>query len=285
MLNLKSLAAAACCLIHQPVTAGDSIFAVDSSWETISGNHNIVEGIAAASDGTVYVTDVLDDELIRLNPDGSETIIDQATGHANGLATGPDGRLYSVCMMEPRVLIWDLTSGKRESIPLPTPGNDLAITADGRLFYTWGKTNAVYELNLSTREAAKVADVENPNGISLNKKGDELLVGRFSSDTVLAFPILSEKGLGASREAFKVKTPKNGKGMIDGMTPFGDGKILASTALGLQILSPDEDPVVLENPTKQRANYVRFVRDAGGKSWIYASYVKSVLRRAARSIP
>lgn len=285
MLDLKSLAAATCCLIIQSASAGESIFAADSEWETVSENHNIVEGIAVTSDGTVHVTDVPDDELIRLNPDGTETVIDQATGHANGLAIGPDGKLYSVCMSEPRVLVWDLTSGRRDSIPLPSPGNDLAITAEGRLFYTWGKSNAVYELNLTTREATKVGDVENANGITLSKKGDELFVGRFSSDTVLAFPILPEKGLGASREAFKVKVPSDGKGLIDGMTPLGDGRILASTALGLQILSPDEEPVILENPTNQRANYVRYVRDARGKSWIYAAFVKSILRRAAKPIP
>jgi sugar lactone lactonase YvrE len=261
--------------------ADDGIFAPGSKWETVSKGHNVAEGIASTKDGTVYITDVPDGELIQINPDGTETVIDKATDRANGLAFGPDGRLYSVCMGKPQALAWDLKTGEREEIELPSPGNDLAITADGRLFYTWGTTNAVYELNLETRVAAKVADLENPNGIALGLDGKELFVGKFFSDAIVAFAILPGKGLGEAKDAYKLKTPENGKGLADGMVPLADGRLLSTTALGLQILSRGGAPESIENPTDQRANYVRFVIGTDGKKWIYAAYVKSVLRRAA----
>lgn len=285
MYRLISLAVATCCLACQHASAAESLFAEGSTWETVSKGHHIVEGIASLGGGTVYVTDVADNELVRIDPDGKETLIDDATDRANGLAFGPGGKLYSVCMSKPAVLVWDLEKGSRERIPLPSPGNDLAITAGGRLFYTWGKTHAVYELNLVTRESSKVADVENPNGITCGMDGRELFVGRFSSDTVLAFPILPGKGLGPAREAYKVKVPEDGKGLIDGMTPLADGKMLVSTALGLQLLVPDAEPVILGNPTHERANYVRLVTDGNKKRWIYAAHVKSIVRRAVRPIP
>jgi gluconolactonase len=265
--------------------ADDSIFATASEWETVSEGHNFAEGIAATQDGTVYITDVPDNELIRLNPDGTETVIDKNTDRANGLAFGPDGRLYSVCMGKPQALAWDLKTGEREEIKLPSPGNDLAITTDGRLFYTWGKSNAVYEVDLDTRRAVKVADLENPNGIALSSDGKQLIVGKFFTDTVVAFPVLPERDLGDSKVAYKLKTPENGRGFPDGMTPLPDGRLLASTALGLQILSRDGTPELIANPTDQRANYVRFVSDADGKKWIYTAYVKSILRRAAFTKP
>jgi gluconolactonase len=265
--------------------AGDEIFAPGSGWETVSEGHNFAEGIASGKDGIVYITDVPDGELIRLNPDSTETVIDKETDRANGLAFGPDGRLYSVCMGKPQALAWDLKTGKREKIKLPSPGNDLAITPDARLFYTWGKANAVFELNLGTRVVAKVADLENPNGVALSQDGKELFVGMFFSATVVSFPILPEKGLGEGNDAYKLKTPENNKGFPDGMTPLPDERLLASTALGLQILARGEAPELIENPTAQRANYVRFVTDADGKKWIFTAYVKSVLRREAFAKP
>jgi gluconolactonase len=261
--------------------AGETLFAVGSEWEKVGGARRVVEGIAGARDGSVYITDVIDDKLIRIDADGTETLIDDATDHANGLAFGPDGRLYGVCMKKPAVLAWNLKTGARETIRIRTPGNDLAITSDGRLFYTWGGTNAVYEVKLPTGGSSKVADVENPNGISLSADGSELLVGRFFADTVLSFPILPEKGLGAPKEAFKAKTPEDGKGLLDGMIPLSKDKILTSTALGLQILSRNGDPELIANPTGQRANYVRMIVDGEGRKWIYAAHVKTLLRRAA----
>ena len=94
-----------------------------------------------------------------------------------------------------------------------------------------------------------------------------------------AFPILADGALGPARPAFKVKVPADGKGLIDGMTPLADGRLLAATALGLQVLSTTAPPVLIPIPTPQRANYVRIITDASGKRWMYVAHVKTLLRR------
>jgi len=96
---------------------------------------------------------------------------------------------------------------------------------------------------------------------------------------VLAFPILPDEKLGPSRPAFKAKVPPNGKGLLDGMTPLPDGRLLVATALGLQILATDADPILIPNPTSHRANYVRLITSPDGQRWIYAAHEKSVIRR------
>jgi sugar lactone lactonase YvrE len=256
------------------------LFTPGSKWETVCSGYNVVEGIASLPDGKVYLTDVLDDELLQHSPDGKEVMMDSKTTRANGLALEPNGKLYSVCMSESRALVWDLkNSGARTEIPLISPGNDLVIAANRWLYWTWGPKNLVLLLDLQTLESRKVAEVPNANGIALSYDGKELWVGEFVGKTVQAFPISENGDLGASRAAFQVKVPENGKGFIDGMMPLKDGRLLASTALGLQILSADGTALLLPNPTDQRANYVRLVTDAAGDRWIYAAHVKSVLRR------
>lgn len=260
-------------------TAELPVFPEGSEWETVSKGHHIVEGIAVAPDGTVFLTDVPDGELFKLDSTGQETLHDGKTAKANGLAFGPDGRLFAACMGAPAITAWNLKAGTRAEIPLPTPSNDLVLTPGGSLYCTWGPANAIYHLSVADPQAIKVAEVKNPNGITLSHDGRELWVGEFTGDTVLAFPILRDGSLGPSRPAFKAKVPANGKGLLDGMTPLPDGRLLAATALGLQILSTDADPVLLANPTAHRANYVRLVTDSEGGRWIYAAHEKTVIRR------
>ena len=256
-----------------------AIFTEASKWETVGEGYNIVEGIAAAKDGSIYLTDVPDSELIRIGPDGKTSWLDKQTLKANGLAIGPDGTLYAASMAEPAILAWNLASGKRSAITLPTPANDLAITDKGRLYCTWGAANAVYQLDLADPRPEKVADIPNPNGITLSHDGAELWVGEFHGDTVRAFSMLPDGRLGPVRAAFKALVPPDGKGLLDGMTPLKDGRLLAATALGLQLLSTTAPPVLIANPTAHRANYVRIISDSAGHRWIYVSHVKSVLRR------
>lgn len=262
------------------IVAGETgIFAEDSTWETVGEGYNVVEGIATTDDGTVYLTDVPNSELLKISPSGEESRLDANTSRANGLAFGPDGKLYAACMAEPVILAWNLASGETSRIPLPSPANDVVITTGGHLYCTWGAENAVYHLDLADPKPVKVAKIPNPNGITLSHDGSELWVGEFFTDTVRAYPILADGDLGPSRVAFKAKVPEDGKGLLDGMTPLPDGRLLVGTALGLQILSKDAPPVLIPNPTPHRANYVRIVADAKGQRWIYVAHVKSVLRR------
>lgn len=254
-------------------------FADGSAWETVGENYHVVEGIAATGDGTVYLTDVLDDELFKVVPGQKEVLVDAKTRRANGLALGPGGMLYSVCMSAPQALVWNLQTGERTEIPLVSPGNDLVIVQNKWLYWTWGPQNSVYLLDLATRQSRKVAEVKNGNGITVSPDGQELWVGEFTMDRVQRFAISANGDLEPAPAAFKVKLPADGKGLIDGMTPLADGRLLVATALGLQVLASDGTAQLISNPTDQRANYVRLVTDAAGDRWIYAAYVKSVLRR------
>jgi gluconolactonase len=263
----------------EPPADPPGVFVPDSQWETVSDGYQILEGIAALPDGPVFITDVPAKQLFRLAPDGGRTLVDEQTDRANGLAFGPDGRLFGACMGKPAIVHWDTRTGTKGEIPLPTPANDLAITPAGSLYCTWGAANAIYHLVIADPKPTKVAELPNPNGITLSHDRKELWVGEFYGNTVRAFPILPDGTLGPFRPAFTAKVPPDGKGLLDGMTPLADGRLLAATALGLQILAADKKNLLIPNPTPRRANYVRIVTTPDGKRWIYAAHEKSLLRR------
>jgi sugar lactone lactonase YvrE len=274
-----------CCLgllLGGTLLAGEpDPFVEGSSWELVSEGHNIVEGIAA-SGKDVFLTDVPDQELFRITPYGKPALMDASTGGANGLAPGSHGRLYGACMKKPELAVWNVATGARSDIPAPTPANDLVITPNNDLFYTWGPSNAVYRLGLTELKAEKAATMPNPNGIALNTDGSELFVAEFTGNTVRAFPISTNGTLGEWRAAFKARVPANGRGLLDGMVALKDGRLLIATALGVQILSANGEAILIANPTSHRANYVRIITDASGVRWMYVAHEKTVLRRQTR---
>lgn len=268
-------------LLTATVADETGLFAPGSAWEMVSDGHRVAEGIASAA-GDIFITDVPDGELFRISPDGSESMVDAKTNGANGLAIGPDGQLYGACMHKPVIAVWDPATGERAAdITLPTPANDMAITADGHVFYTWGPANAVFRVSLENPIPVKAAELPNPNGITLSHDGGELWVGEFFGDTVRAYPILDDGRLGPPRNAFKAHVPDDGRGLLDGMTPLPDGRLLAGTALGLQILAENRPAVTLPNPATQRANYTRILTLPDNTRWVYATFVHSVMRRKA----
>lgn len=266
-------------LLIRASAAETAVFVEGSEWVTVGEGYNIVEGIAQGKDGSIYLTDVPDSELIRIDPEGKTSVLDKQSLKANGLAMAADGQLLAASMAEPAILSWDLQTGQRRSIALPSPANDLAITSTGHLYCTWGEANAVYQFKLADPAPRKVADLPHPNGITLSHDGREVWVGEFHGNTVRAFPIQPDGALGPSRAAFTAQVPADGKGLLDGMTPLPDGRLLVATALGVQILSPSAPPILIPNPTTHRANYVRILSDPQGQRWMFVAHIKSVLKR------
>ena len=52
------------------------------------------EGPVAMADGSVILTEIANGEITRIAPDGSKSRVARTGGGPNGLALGPDGRLY-----------------------------------------------------------------------------------------------------------------------------------------------------------------------------------------------
>ncbi|MGN6547282.1 MAG: alpha/beta hydrolase-fold protein, partial [Aureliella sp.] len=88
----------------------------DSEWELVSSGHQWAEGLAIDSDGTLYFTDVFGSKLYKLTADGKQTLLDDDTGQTNGIALGPDGKLYGCSSQAKEIRAWDLKTLKREVI-------------------------------------------------------------------------------------------------------------------------------------------------------------------------
>ena len=271
--------------------ATDTVFAEGSKWEVISSGHQFAEGMAWDRAGHFYFTDVPRSQLFRVDRDsGEKTLLDGATGRANGIAFGPDGRLYGCAGGDQRIYAWDTKTRQKVAVAEGTLSNDIVILRNGTIFYTEPAAMRVWRLASGTFAREIGAQLAwRPNGIAASADQKTLLVAEFDSDTIHGFPLGGDaKVTGAARPAYKLGVPSDGMGKLDGMMALADGRLLSGTALGAQIAQPVGAPatataaslIVIPSPEgRQRCNYVRISADG---SWLYTAHVADVLRRRLR---
>jgi gluconolactonase len=267
----------------------DLVFAEGSDWEVVSTGHQFAEGMAWDRDGNFYFTDVPKAQLFKVDRNsGTKTMIDGATGRANGIAFGPDGRLYGCASGDRCIYAWDPKTWEKVKVTEGTQSNDIVILRDGTIFYT--EPGAMLVWRLAPKTFAREVGVKlgwGPNGIAVSLDQKTLLVAEFNSNTIHGFAIDSDsKATGADRPAYKLSVPSDGMGRLDGMEVLADGRLLSGTALGTQMVPPVSAPagsplhVVIPSPQgRSRNNYVRVSPD---RNWLYTAYALDLIRRRLR---
>src|SRR5690606_17516467 len=97
--------------------------------------------------GNFYFTDVPRSHLYKVDGNsGARELIDDASGRANGIAFGPDGRLYGCASGDRCIYAWDPATGRKVAIAQGTSSNDIAILRDGTIFYTDPGASMVWRL-------------------------------------------------------------------------------------------------------------------------------------------
>lgn len=269
-----------------PLTAQDLVFAEGSEWEIISEGHQFAEGMAWDKDGHFYFTDIPRNLLFKVDKDtGEKTLIDGATGRANGIAFGPDGRLYGCSSGDKAINAWDPKTWKKTAVNTGTLSNDIAILNDGTIFYTDPNSKLVWRLAAGSFERNLAATLPwKPNGITLSLDQKTLLVAEFDSDTVHGLSIGEHSRLtGVSFPAYKLGMTSDSLTRLDGMMVLADGRLLSGTALGTQIVPPVHASaasgplIIIPSPDgRPRCNYARISPD---NQWMYTAYRDDLLRR------
>ena len=196
------------------------------------------EGPVAMPDGSVIVVEIAAGRITRVAPDGTKTTVAEPGGGPNGLAIGPDGKLY-VCnnggfnyiekdgMLAPDGQPDDFSGGRIERIDIDSGEievlykdgdhgcilrgpNDIVFDKDGGFWFTdHGKTRErerdVTGVFYAKADGSFMEEVifplENPNGIGLSP--DKVLQARG-----FAYADAHRYRLGTHYEALPVNAPK-----------------------------------------------------------------------------
>ncbi|MBI3208190.1 MAG: SMP-30/gluconolactonase/LRE family protein [Candidatus Solibacter usitatus] len=152
------------------------------------------EGPTVDGEGNLYFTEIMNQRIMKMKPDGSLTVFRENSNSANGLLFDSELRLLAcegAAMrgsrfhgmsplanqeMKPRVTRTDLKTGKMEVLadsyegkPFTGP-NDITMDRLGRLYFTDLPGGAVYRIDADKKLTRILAapDIQRPNGISIS---------------------------------------------------------------------------------------------------------------------
>jgi gluconolactonase len=213
------------------------------------------EGPAADRQGNVYFTDIPNQRIHKVDPDGKLSVFRENSNHANGLmlnakgeivACEGDGRVvaYSADGKSRRVLA-DSYDGKRFNAP-----NDLVIDKQGGVYFTdpffgprqplpQGKT-AVYYIAADGKVSRLIDDLPLPNGVILSPDEKTLYVIPSGQAEMMAYPVEAPGKIGKGRVFCTLKQrQEGGKSGGDGLTVDEKGNLYITSGLGLQVFASD----------------------------------------------
>ena len=217
---------------QQPIM---KVIAPGQDWQLVSEGHGFTEGPDAAPTGEVFFSDPVQQKIHRVALDGTVTTFAENTGGADGMAFGPDGRLYAACNKDRCIAAWDLASGERKIIASDLDPNDVTVAHDGNLWFTDHQHRKVW--HVAPDGTKKVVDegLLLPNGIVLSPDQSLLYVADTKGQFVYSYQVKPDGSLQYKQPYFHLHLPDAATGSgADGLATDTNGMLYIASALGIQ---------------------------------------------------
>lgn len=199
-----------------------------TDFELVADGLRFPEGPVAMDDGSVIVVEIAEGRITRVDPDGSKSTVAEPGGGPNGLALGPDGKLYCCNnggfnyieqdgMLAPHGIADDYSGGRIERIDIATGEvevlyrdgdhgcrlrgpNDIVFDAHGGFWFTdHGKQDFetrchdIVGIFYARADGSHLEEVifpsYNPNGVGLSPDGKTLYAAETFTCRLTAFNI------------------------------------------------------------------------------------------------
>jgi gluconolactonase len=255
----------------------------DEPWQLVGEGYKFTEGPAADADGNVFFTDVGDDKIYRVGADGKVGLFADKTDGANGLMFGKDGRLYAA--QGKRVVAYTIGDAIPHLVADDVEGNDLAIAADGGIYVTEPGRRQLTYINPKgeKRVVDKFGDGSFANGVILTPDQGQLVVADSKSRSLFAYRVEPDGSLSNKQPYFALHLPAlSTDGGVDGLTVDTEGRLYATSHLGLQVFDQaGRVNVILPKPQRAWLANVCF----GGKDLdtLYVTCQDKVYKRKTKA--
>lgn len=201
-----------------------------AEFETVTDGLRFPEGPVAMPDGSVILTEIANGRITRVKPNGSKETVAKTGGGPNGLAIGPDGKLYCCNnggfewneaggYLSPNGIAKDYSGGRIERIDLATGKveilyksgdfgctlrgpNDIVFDAQGGFWFTdHGKVDHakrchdIVGIFYGKADGSFLDEVifpsQNPNGVGLSPDGKRLYAAETYTCRLMAFNVIA----------------------------------------------------------------------------------------------
>jgi sugar lactone lactonase YvrE/enterochelin esterase-like enzyme len=254
-------------------------------WQVVSEGHGFTEGPAANAAGEVFFTDIPKDRIHKIGLDGKVTVFAENTNHANGLAFGPDGKLYACQDGKRRIVAYD-RDAKETVIAEDVNSNDIVVNNAGGIYFTDPPKKQIWYIPPGGEK--RVVDKTDkdgptfPNGIRLTPDQSLLVVADTRGQFCWSYRIEKDGAL-SNKQYFHYLHIPDGitDSAADGMTFDDAGRMYVATRMGIQLCDQAgrHNGIISKPQDKWLANVV-----FGGKDFdeLYACCSDKVYKRKTK---
>jgi len=205
--------------------------------------------------GVLYFSDIPNNRIMKLLPDGTFSVFREPSGAANGLMFDAKGNLIScdgggrqVSMLDSEGNVAKVLVESYDGKKLNSP-NDLVIDSIGGIYFTdprYGNRDgmeqdveAVYYVRADGTLIRVVDDVGRPNGVILSPDGKTLYVADTEREYIRAYDVQPDGRVANGRDFGKlppvIRGGQESRNYTDGMTIDVEGNLYAATGSGIEI--------------------------------------------------
>ncbi len=224
-------------------------------WKLVGSGYGFTEGPIAAADGSVYFTDIPQNRIHRIAPDGSISVFMENTQGTNGLAFGPDGRLYGCRAGSGEIVSWDIATKQEKVHARDIKANDLVVANDGTIYAT-EPPRKVWIIRPGQDKVLGTDRCNGVNGITLTPDQARVEIADPGGRYVWSAARTKDGSLAYVQPYHHLHLPPadpDPRSRADGMKVTKDGWLLVATAMGIQICDqPGRVNLIVPTPPDAR---------------------------------
>lgn len=228
-----------------------------AGWELVSQGHGFTEGPVAGPDDSVYFTDIPQSKIHKIDSAGQVSVFLSETNHTNGLAFGPDGRLYGCRAGTKEIVSWDLQTKQEKVHANDIEANDIIVAHNGTIYTTEPRKKAVWIIKPNGEKQLGYDRFHGVNGIVLTPDQSRVEVSDPSGRFIYSCSLNDKGDITHVQPYHHMHIPTadvDTRSGADGMALSKDGWLLVATAMGVQICDqPGRVNLILPSPAGARA--------------------------------
>jgi len=219
------------------------------------------EGPCWDGKSTLYFSDIPNNRIMKLLPDGTFTVFREPSGGANGLMFDAEGNLIScnggarqVTMLDRdgtvKAVLAEGYEGKRLNSP-----NDLVIDSKGGIYFTdprFGNQDgveqdkeAVYYRRTDGTLVRVVDDMIKPNGVILSPDENTLYVGDSAREYIRAYDVEPDGTVTNGRDFARLppvmRSGREKRNVADGLAMDVEGNLYVAASSGIEVFDRNGD--------------------------------------------
>ena len=210
-------------------------------WQLVGEGYEFTEGPAVNAQGEVFFNDIPRGRTFKIGPDGKPAEFIADSKKANGMAFGPDGRMFAIATAEPVVLAYGQDKVAK-AVADGFKGNDLVVAHNGNIYATdplsmKGESSRIWLIKPDgAKQVVDEGAVRFSNGITLSPDQSLIYVADSRSHWVYSYQIQPDGTLANRQRYFHIHQPDTADDAgADGLEVDRDGRLYVASHMGIQV--------------------------------------------------